>query len=149
MWNFLQCFIGRVRHFTNNFWKILKVLLKKILICEILSFPKFYGLLFVFLFFFIFHILFSISSIYTCQKVIEIFMFFLCYGLQILSKNFEKSWNIFLKNVDFWNPKFIINSIVYYYFYFFSILEIFFSYFTNSNLSKSSKHFCDAFLYGL
>jgi len=32
------------------------------------------------------------------QKIIEIFMFFLFYGLKILSKNFGKSWNIFLKN---------------------------------------------------
>jgi len=27
-------------------------------------------------------------------------MFFLFYGLEILSKNFGKSWNIFLKNID-------------------------------------------------
>ena len=38
LWNFLWCFIRRVRYFTNDFWKILKVLLKKILICEIFFF---------------------------------------------------------------------------------------------------------------
>jgi len=27
-------------------------------------------------------------------------MFFLFYGLEILSKNFGKSWNIFQKNID-------------------------------------------------
>jgi len=26
--------------------------------------------------------------------------FILFYGLEILSQNFEKSWNIFLKNID-------------------------------------------------
>ena len=46
--NFLWCFIGRVRDFTNNLWKILKFILKKMLICEILFFfSKFYGLVFV------------------------------------------------------------------------------------------------------
>jgi len=40
-----------VRDFTNDFWKILKVLFKKILIREIIAFPKFYSLLFAFLFF--------------------------------------------------------------------------------------------------
>ena len=29
LWNFLWCFIGRIRDFTSDFWKILKVLLKK------------------------------------------------------------------------------------------------------------------------
>jgi len=28
------------------------------------------------------------------------FYVFLFYGLEILSKNFGKSWNIFLKNID-------------------------------------------------
>jgi len=67
---------GGVRDFTNDFWKILRVLLKKILICEIIFFPKFCGLVFVFYSFIIFHILFSFSSICTCQKIIEIFIFF-------------------------------------------------------------------------
>ena len=53
LWIFLWCFIRRVRDFTNDFWKILKVLLKKILICEFV-FSKFCGLLFVFLFFLLF-----------------------------------------------------------------------------------------------
>ena len=41
LWNFLQWFIGRVRDFTNDFWKILKVFLKKALICEIFFFQNF------------------------------------------------------------------------------------------------------------
>jgi len=76
LWNFLLCFIGRVRDFTNAFWKILKVLLKKILICEVIFFQNSAVYYLFFYFFIIFDILFSISSIWTCQKIIEIFMFF-------------------------------------------------------------------------
>jgi len=43
---FLSCFIGMVGDFINDFWKILKVILKNILICEIF-FSKFCDLLFV------------------------------------------------------------------------------------------------------
>jgi len=87
LWNFLLCFIGRVRDFTNAFWKILKVLLKKILICEVIFFQNSAVYYLFFIFFYFWHF-FSISSICTCQKIIEIFMFFLFYGLKILSKNF-------------------------------------------------------------
>ena len=74
---FFEVFYWKGQSFTNNFWKILKVLLKKIQICELLFFCKILGLLFVFLIFFIiFDILFSISSICTCQKIIEIFILF-------------------------------------------------------------------------
>jgi len=104
LWSFLKYFIGRVRDFANVFCEILKVLLKKIMICKIFLFSKFCVLLFAFLFFFvIFDILFSSSSISTCQKIQEIFMFFLFFGLEILSKNFGKSWNIFQKKIDIWN----------------------------------------------
>ena len=74
LWNFLQYVIGRVRDFTNDFLKILKELLKKILVCEIFFFSKFY--MFSIYFFIIFDILFSISSICTFQQILEIFMFF-------------------------------------------------------------------------
>jgi len=77
LWNFLWCFIGRVTDFTNDFWKILKVHSKKILICEIFFFQisaVYY--LFFFYFFISFDILFSIPSICTCQNMLEIFMFF-------------------------------------------------------------------------
>jgi len=49
---------------------------KKILICEINIFFKFHGLLFIFYIFSIFDIFFSISSIYTRQKILVIFMVF-------------------------------------------------------------------------
>ena len=48
---FFVVFIGRVRDFTSYFWKIPKVLFKKVLIIEIYFFSKLCGLLFVFLFF--------------------------------------------------------------------------------------------------
>jgi len=97
LWNFLWCFIGRVRDFTNNFWKFLKVLLKKILICEICFFPKFCDLLFVFLFFYYFcHFIFNFVYMYLSKNARNFYVF-LFYGLEILSKNFRKSWNIFQK----------------------------------------------------
>jgi len=76
LWNLLWCFIGRVRDSTNDFWKILKVLLKEILICEIFFFQTSAVYYLFFYFFIIFDILFSISSICTCQKMLQIFMFF-------------------------------------------------------------------------
>jgi len=77
------------------------------------------------------------SSICTCQKILEIFMFFYFYGLEILSKNFRKSWIVFQKNIDIWNPKFFINSIVYYlFFYSFIILVMFFFLYHVSKLVK-------------
>jgi len=76
LWNFLKCFIARVRDFTNDLWKILKVLLKKILICEIIFFQNSAVYFLFFYFFIIFDILFSVSCICTCQKIIEIFMCF-------------------------------------------------------------------------
>jgi len=77
LWNFLECFIGRVRVLPTIFWKILKVLFKKNIdmwnkyFFKILQFSICF-----FYFFIIFDILFSISSICTCQKILEIFMFF-------------------------------------------------------------------------
>jgi len=68
---------------------------KKILTCEIFFFQNFaVYYLFLFYFFIIFDILFSIPSICTCQKILVIFIF-LFYVLEILSKNFEESWNVF------------------------------------------------------
>jgi len=73
---------------SSDFWKILKVLLKNILTCEIFFFSTFCSLQFVFfIFFIIFEILFSILSICTCQKILKIFIF-LFYVVEILSKNF-------------------------------------------------------------
>jgi len=122
LWNFLWWFIGRVRDLTSVFWKILKVLLKKILICEIFFFSKFYGLLFAFYFFIIFDILFFNFVYLYLSKNSRNFYVFLFFGLEILLKIFGKSWNVFQKNIDIWNPKFFINSIVYYLFFFILLL---------------------------
>ena len=78
---------------------------------------KFCDLLFVFYFFYYFwHFIFNFVYL-NLSKNARNFYVFLFYALEILSKNFGKSWNIFLKNIDTWNPKFIRNSIVYYLFY--------------------------------
>jgi len=53
------------------------------------------------------------------------FLFFLFYGLDILSKKFGKSWDNFLKTIDIWNPKFLINSIVYCLFFIFLFFSAF------------------------
>ena len=72
LWNFLWCFIGRIRDFTSNFWKILKVLLKKLLICEIYFFFKILWFTICFFLFFLlyFTFLFSTPPICTCQKIL-------------------------------------------------------------------------------
>jgi len=105
--------------------------------------------IFLFLFYF-WHFIFNFVYLYFSTNSRNFYVF-LFYELEILSKNFGKSWNIFLKNIDIWNPKFFINSIVYYlfFFYFFRSLVIFFSFFTYLNLWKNSKHFCGALLCGL
>jgi len=50
LWNFLWCFIGKVRYFTNDFWKILKVLLKENNDMWNIFFFKFCSILFFVLF---------------------------------------------------------------------------------------------------
>jgi len=90
LWNFLWCFIGRVRDFTSNFWKILKVLLKKLFMCEIFFFQNsaVYYLFIIFLLFLTFYFQFSLSVL---VKNSTNFYDFLFYGLEILSKKFGKS----------------------------------------------------------
>jgi len=126
-------------------------------------FSKFCGLPFIFLLFLTFYFQFRLSvvvkkfAVYHCfflfflliltfyfqfrlYVVVKKFLklFFLFYILEILSKNFGKSWNVFSKNIDIWNPKFIINSIVHYlFFYSFSILVILFFLFHLSKLVKN------------
>ena len=63
------------------------------------------------------HFIFNFVCLYL-SKNSRNFYVFLFSGLEILSDNFGKSWNIFLKNIDIWHPKFFINSIVYCLFFF-------------------------------
>ena len=144
----MWCFIRSVRDFTNDFWKILKVLFKKILICEIFFFKILRFT--IFFIFFNFDNLFSISSICTCQKILEIFIFFiLC--IRDFIKEFWKIMECFLKKYRHWKSKILhkFHRLLFLIFYSFSILVIFFSYFTYPNLSKNYKHFCGVLLYGL
>ena len=99
LWNFLQCFIGRVRVFSNDFKKILKVLLKKYKYVKYFFFQNsvvYY--LFFFYFFIIFDILFSISSICTCQKMLEIFMLYYFMDQRFYQRILENQ-GIFLKKI--------------------------------------------------
>jgi len=103
-------------------------------------FSKSCGLLFVFLFFLLFwHFIFNFDYLYL-SKNFRNFYVFLFYGLEILSKSFGKSWNIFLKNEDIGNPKFFINSIVYYLFF------LFFQHFGNSFFPISPIQTCQKIL---
>jgi len=40
---------------------------------------------------------FSILPVYSCQKILQIFVLFLLYGSEILSKNSAKLWFFFKK----------------------------------------------------
>ena len=95
------------------------------MICEIFLFSIFYS--FYLFFFYYWHFIFNFVYLYLSKSSINSYVL-LFYGIEILSKNFGKSWNIFQKNIDIINPKFFINSIIYYLFVFysFSILVIFF-----------------------
>jgi len=96
LWNFLWCFIGRVRDFTNNFWKFLKVLLKKILMWNMFFVKILRFTICFFIFYYFWHFIFNFVYMYLSKNGRN-FYAFLFYGLEILSKNFEKSWNILKK----------------------------------------------------
>ena len=115
-YKFLCFFILWTRDFIKEFWKIF---LKDI---DIWS-PKFFinfivYYLFLFSFYSFWHFIFNFVYLYLSTNSRNFYVFSF-YGLEILSKNFWKSWNIFVKNIDIWNPKFFINSIVYYLNFFF------------------------------
>jgi len=83
---FLWCFIGRVRYFTNDFWKILKVLSKRILICEIFFFQNSAVYYLLFYFFVIFDILFSISSTVLVKKCYKFLCFFILWIIDFIKE---------------------------------------------------------------
>ena len=97
LFNFLYCFIRRVRDFTNYFCKILKVLFKKIDMWNILFFKILWFAICFFYFFLIFDILFSISSICTCQKIIQTFMIFYFMDQRFYQRILENHWKYFSK----------------------------------------------------
>jgi len=112
-----------------------------------LFFSKFCGLLFFYFSHFIFNFVYLYFS--TNSRNFYVFLF---YGLEILSKNFGKSWNIFLKKYRHLKSK-ILHKFHRLLFVFFLIFmqfsNLFFSYFTYLNLWKNYKQFCGALLYGL
>jgi len=80
LWNFFVVFDWNGYRFYQRFLENCKSSFKKILICEIFIFSKILRFTICFFYFFIiFDILFSISSICTCQQILEIFMFFFCF----------------------------------------------------------------------
>jgi len=80
LWNFFWCFIGRVGDFTNNFWKILKVLLKKILICEIFIFKILWFTIWFFTFLLFLTFYFQFRLLYLSKNATNFYVF-LFYGL--------------------------------------------------------------------
>jgi len=93
---------------------------------------------FIFLLFLTFYFQFQLSVL-----VNKFYKFLCCFILWIREfiKEFGKSWNIFLKTIDIWNPKFFINSTVYYLFFFFWHFGNLFFLFHLSKLVKKFKTF--------
>ena len=103
--------------FYQRFLENSKSCFKKYIDMWNIFFSKFCSLLFIFLFcYYFWHFIFNFVYLYLSKKFRK-FNVFLFYRLAILSKNFGKSWNVFQKNIDIWNPKFFIYSIVYYLFF--------------------------------
>jgi len=96
-WNFLWCFIGRIRDFTSDFWKILKVLLKQLLICEIFFFFKnlrFTICFFIFVLYFTFLFQFRLSVL---VKKFYKFLWFFILWIRDFIKEFWKIMEYFSK----------------------------------------------------
>jgi len=95
-----------------------------------------------YLFFFFWHFLFNFVYLYL-SKNSRNFYVLLFYGLEILSKIFGKSWIVFLKNKDIWNPKLFTNSIIYYLFFciWLAFLTSFFPILPNQTCQKILNNF--------
>jgi len=88
LWNFWWCFVGMVRDFTNNFWKFLKVLLKKYWYAKSFFFQNSAIYYLFFYFFYFWHFIFNFVYMYLSKNARNFYVFF--YRLEILSKNFGK-----------------------------------------------------------
>ena len=88
----------------------------------------------IFYSFIIFEILFSISSICTCQKIIEIFMFYFILCITDFIIEFWKNMEYFSKKYRHLKSK--IRHKFYRLLFFLSILVIFFTYFTYQTTRK-------------
>jgi len=151
LWNFLWCFIGRVRDFTNDFWKILKVLLKKYKYVKYFFFQNSADYYLFFLgFCYFLHFIFNFLYLYLWKSSGYFYVFFILW-IRDFIKEFWKITENFSKKYRHLISKILtkFHRLLFVFFYSFSILVIFSSYFTYPNLSKNSKHFCGALLYGL
>jgi len=102
-----------------------------------------------FLFFSIFGILFSISPIQTCPKIMEFFVMFYWKGYRFYQRFLENSKSSFKKNIDMWN-------IFFFKILRFTICSFIFSYFSHFifnfvylHLSTNSRNFYVFLFYGL
>jgi len=145
--NFLVLYYTEYRFYQRileNSWIFIK---KKWRYSQYKTFPKFHHLQFVFWSFSIFDIFFSILPIYRCQRNSEKFWCSFLVWIQDFIKEFYKTMVFSSKNWDLWHPKFKQNSIVYNFIFIFIIFDIFYSYFTDPNLSKSYGIFCGVFFW--
>jgi len=108
-------------------------------------FSKFCCLLFVFYYFW--HFIFNFVYLYLSTYSTNFYIFILWIRDFIIK--FWKIMEYFSKKYRHLKSKIPHNVHRLLFVFFFSILIIFFSYFTCPNLSKNSKHFCGALLYGL
>jgi len=136
-----------VGDFISDFWKILKVILKKILICEFF-FSKFCDLLFVFFILLLFlKFYFQFRLCVLVKKILEIFIFFYFTDYRFYQRLLENSW-IFIKKIEilyiqniFRIPLFTICN-----FNFLVFLISFFFYFTCLLFSKKIVKFLCCFI---
>jgi len=127
--------------FFKKFCKTRVFFSKKIEIFEIQNFNKIPSLTIFFYFFSIFGILFSISPIQTCPKIMEFFVVFFWKGKRFYQRFLENSKSSFKKNNDIWNF-FFQNSAVYYFFYFWHFI---FNFVYLYLLKKCKKFLCFLF----
>ena len=118
-------------------------------------FHKFHRLLFLFSILYIFFSYFTYPNLsknfvymYLSKNYSNFYIFFILW-IRDFIKEFWKIMQCFSKKYRHLKSKILHKFHRLLFFCSFSILVIFFSYFTYLNLSKNSEHFCSALLYGL
>jgi len=95
-------------------------------------------------FYYFWNFLFNFVYVYLSKNSGNFYVYFI-YGLEILSKISKKSCNVFLKNIDIWNPKLFTNSIIYYLF-FFNFITIFYVFFFPISPNQSCQKILNIFV---